>query len=214
MTSGSDRNPALREVAGLYSASLAEHGLVPQGVGWGDDESHRLRFAQLAAILPDRPESLTVADLGCGYGAFFDYLDERLGSRLGRYIGYEISAEMAAAARERLRDPRAHVVESGVPTDEVVDYSFACGPFNVKLDATDQHWDAYVKRQLRALAKTSRSGLAFNLLTTDVDWRDPKLFYADPQAYVEFCKQELSPDVVLVDEYALYEWTIHVRFDR
>jgi SAM-dependent methyltransferase len=213
MTSGSDRSPALRDVAGLYSASLAEHGLVPQGVGWGDDESHRLRFAQLAAILPDHAESLAVADLGCGYGAFFDYLDERLGLRLERYIGYEISAEMAAAARERLRDPRARVVESAEPTDEV-DYSFACGPFNVKLDVAVEDWDVYIKNQLRTLAATSRLGLAFNLLTTEVDWRDPKLFYADPQAYLEFCQRELSPDVLLVDEYPLYEWTIHVRFDR
>ena len=50
MTSGSDRNPALRDVAGLYSASLAEHGLIPQGVGWGDDESHRLRAALCADV--------------------------------------------------------------------------------------------------------------------------------------------------------------------
>jgi SAM-dependent methyltransferase len=213
MTSSSERDSGLSEVAELYAASLAEHGLAPRGVGWGDDESHRLRFAELAAVLPERAERVAVADLGCGYGALFDYLDERLGSRLARYVGYEISPEMAAAARERLRDPRSRVVESGVPTEEV-DYSFACGPFNAKLDALDQDWDAYVKGQLRALAATSRSGLAFNLLTTDVDWRDPKLFYADPQEYVDFCKRELSPDVVLVDEYPLYEWTIHVRFDR
>jgi SAM-dependent methyltransferase len=213
MTSSSDRSSALRGVAGLYTASLAEHGLAPQGVGWGDDESHRLRFDKLAAVLPEHGERLTVADLGCGYGALFDYLNERLGERLARYVGYEISAEMAAAARTRLQDPRAGVVESAEPIDEV-DYSFACGPFNVKLDVPAEEWDAYVKSQLRALGATSRAGLAFNLLTTNVDWRDPKLFYADPHEYVEFCRQELSPDVELVDEYPLYEWTIHVRFHR
>lgn len=210
MTSGSEPRTDLDAVAGLYSASLAEHGPAPQAVGWRDDDAHRLRFDKLAAVLPADGRRVTVADLGCGYGAFFEYLEEVLGAGLSRYVGYEISEEMAAAARRRLHDPRVLVVESATPTEEV-DYSFACGTFNVKLDAERAEWDAYVKDQVRTLAATSRSGLAFNLLTTDVDWQDPKLFYADPDEYAEFCRGELSRDVRLVQGYGLYEWTMHVR---
>jgi SAM-dependent methyltransferase len=212
-TSGSDRRAALREVAGLYAESLAKHGVDARAVGWGDEGSHRLRFDKLAEVLPAGVTPVDVADLGCGYGALFDYLDERLGPALTRYVGYEISSEMASVARERLRDPRAFVLETAEPTEQV-DYSFACGPFNVKLDASERDWDAYVKGQLRALAATSRAGLAFNLLTTAVDWRDSKLFYADPDAYLEFCRRELSPDARLIDDYPLYEWTILVRLER
>lgn len=212
MTCGSESDRVLDQIAGLYSGSLAEHGAGPRGVGWPDAASHRLRFDQLASIVGDEP-SVSVADLGCGYGALYEYLEERLGERLRAYVGYEISPGMATAARSRLRDPRARVVESGDPSVPV-DYSFACGPFNVRLDVPEPDWDAHVKSRLKALAGTSRAGIAFNLLTTEVDWRDPKLFYADPDEYVAFCRSELSDEVELLSGYGLFEWTIHVRLGR
>jgi hypothetical protein len=64
------------------------------------------------------------------------------------------------------------------------------------------------------LAEKSRLGFAFNLLTTFVDFRADGLFYADPCAFFRFCKQEISPDVVLLHDYPLYEWTMIVRHRR
>ena len=46
-----------------------------------------------------------------------------------------------------------------------------------------------------------RRGLAFNLLTTYVDWRKDDLYYADPGRYFDFCRRELSRYVTLVHDY-------------
>ena len=210
MSSTSDSARLLAGVARTYAESLAEHGTSSRGVGWKDEASQRLRFEKLVGVVEPGSSSVSVNDLGCGYGAMFDFLAERLGERLERYVGYEISSEMLTAATERVRDERVAFFDAARPTEEA-DYSFACGTFNVKLEASEEEWEAEVRDALRALAAASRRGLAFNLLTTHVDWREPHLFYADPARFVDFARTELGRGVVLLHDYPLYEWTILVR---
>jgi SAM-dependent methyltransferase len=202
-------NRALDDVRNLYTESLEEHGLDSKAVGWKDEQSHRLRFDKLAKVfLPDEEEA-TVADWGCGYGAMFPYLSNRLGPGLGSYTGYDISEQMIAAARAAHVDPRAQFVVGSDP--EPVDYVVISGTFNVRFGASEEEWAAWVKDRLRQLTAVSRRGVAFNLLSSYVDWREPHLFYADPREFFDFCKRELSRFVSLLHDYPLYEWTIIVR---
>ena len=53
--------------------------------------------------------------------------------------------------------------------------------------------------------------LAFNLLSTYVDWQEPHLFYGDPLFWFDHCKRNYSRQVALLHDYPLYEWTIVVR---
>lgn len=75
----------------------------------------------------------------------------------------------------------------------------------------DAAWQAYVQHVVLQLAQRSRRGLAFNLMTTFVDFRQENLFYADPCVFFEFCKREISPYVALLHDYPLYEWTMLVH---
>ena len=201
----------LDEVAALYSASLAEHGMSSKGVGWRDPESQRLRFDKLGYLLELDPEPsvVSVNDWGCGYGALFDYLDERPDVTLEHYYGYDISSEMLEAAAQRLNDPRAQLIAAAEVTN-TADYSFASGGFNVRLGADEQDWLRYVKGVLANLAARSRRGFAFNMLSTHVDWREDHLFYADPAEFFTYCTREFSRRVTLLHDYPLYEWTIVV----
>jgi SAM-dependent methyltransferase len=206
---------ALAGVEALYSANLAEHGTSSASVGWPDAEAQLLRFDKLAYVIEfDRPQGdITVNDWGCGYGAMFRYLDARPDVRLGGYTGYDISADMLEAARGYVDDPRAKWIQAG-QVGETADFTFVSGTFNVRLDASEEAWRQYVEQTLLELAAYSRRGMAFNLLTTYVDWRSDDLFYADPTHFFTFCKENLSRHVTLLHDYPLYEWTIAVRFDR
>jgi SAM-dependent methyltransferase len=206
-----DVESALGGVGGLYGSNVEKYGAGPEAVGWRDRETHELRFDKLAQALPGNGEPFTVNDHGCGYGALFEYLVER-GFPVVGYLGTDISAEMLGVARARVADPRAEFVEAALPPADA-DYTFVSGTFNVRLGATEASWETYVKETLAALAARSRRGIAFNLLTTYVDWRDDNLFYADPKAFFDFCRSELSRYVVLLHDYPLYEWTMLVRFE-
>jgi SAM-dependent methyltransferase len=198
------------EVARYYSRKLAAHGETPQGVDWNGEAGQLQRFDQLAKVINSSAD-FSIGDVGCGYGALFEYLGARYGNF--RYIGCDISDDMVAAARRRHgEDPRARFVSAAVPPD-AVDYCVASGIFNVKLDRTDAEWARYVEETLDAIHEASSLGFAFNCLTSysDPERMRPDLHYADPCALFDRCKRRYARNVALLHDYGLYEFSIIVR---
>jgi SAM-dependent methyltransferase len=205
-----NKDKLLSEVANYYTDKLSQHGETPQGVDWNGTESQTLRFEQLFKILKEN-ENFSLNDLGCGYGALYDCLAQRYTSF--SYTGIDISQGMIDAATERYKHmPQARFVLAGEP-DAISDYSIASGIFNVRQGRSDAEWLVYVEETLDALDRTSRSGFAFNCLTSYSDagkMRD-YLYYADPCALFDLCKKRYSRNVALLHDYDLYEFTILVR---
>lgn len=206
-----DPSGQLEAIRGVYRGYLEEHGVSSAGVGWPHADAHRLRFDKLASVFGPSSGRFSINDLGAGWGALFPYLVEERGFDVERYVGYEVSPEMLAAARATVTDSRATFVEASTATQDA-DYSIVCGTFNVKCDANDDDWLGYVLNSLRALAERSARGLAFNMMSTYVDWRNDILYYGDPGFFFDFCKRELSRSVALLHDYPLWEWTMVVRF--
>jgi len=203
-------SPILSQVAGYYSAKLAEHGASPRGVDWNGEESQVLRFRQLARVIT-ADGAFTLNDVGCGYGALYDFL-ARDHPRM-RYTGCDISADMVAAARSAHGNAaNARFVEGAAPP-EPADYSVASGIFNVRLEHTDAEWREYMQATLDTLDRVSTRGFAFNCLTSysDADRMRDYLFYADPCEWFDRCKRRYAKDVALLHDYGLYEFTILVR---
>jgi len=203
---------ALVGIARHSSKDLSVHGVGAKGVGWKDKASHQLRHDKLVKVIDLRAssEGISVNDWGCGYGAMFHYLDEMPSLRLTQYYGYDISEEMLAAAQQFVADPRAEFIQSSQVTNEA-DYSFVCGTFYLKLEASDELWTKYMQEVLMNLASMSLKGFAFNALSTYVDWKEEHLYYADPFMFFDFCKRNISRYVSLLHDYPLYEWTMIVR---
>jgi SAM-dependent methyltransferase len=198
-------------VARLYEDSLAEHGTSSKGVGWPDEASHRLRHAKLATVIDDevRGARYTVNDLGCGYGAFYEFLLAE-GRPPAVFHGYDVSARMVEQARRRIAVPQAEFRE-GTAVDVVSDYSVASGIFNVRQGVEDAAWIAHVLATLDNLHVFSTKGFAFNLLTSYVEWRKDHLFYGDPLFFFDHCRRRYSRRVALLHDYPLWEWTIIVK---
>lgn len=201
----------LEKVGMLYSENLNKHGLDSKSVGWKDKESQILRFVNLAKVIAsdEHKEPLKILDYGCGYGAMYEYFVES-GTNIEKYCGYDISSEMLTETAKRVP---SNVLVSRLSSEinDEVDFSFVSGTFNVMFDSTPDEWDKFIKETITRLFEVSQKGIAFNLLTSYVDWKAPNLYYADPLKYFDFCKTNLSKYVTLVHDYKLYEWTILVR---
>jgi SAM-dependent methyltransferase len=196
----------LGDVARLYEKSLDDHGVSSKAVGWPTADSHRLRFTKLASVIDASQGPVSINDLGCGYGAFLTYLEEKQ-CPVGLFRGYEISERMLDMARETVPQAELHLSSQ---LDLPADYSFACGIFNVRLQQNEQEWIAFIERTLDNLDAFSTRGFAFNLLSTYVDYKDDKLFYGDPLHFFDLCKRRYSRRVALLHDYPLWEWTITV----
>lgn len=206
-----DKTDLLIEVAKYYSEKLAEHGETPRGVDWNGEESQTLRFEQLCKIIGPETASFSLNDLGCGYGALFEFLLKS--HSMFSYLGVDVSEEMIQAAESRNKTyPNAQFITASEP-DAIRDYGVASGIFNVRLGRTDAEWYDYLQATLDVLDRTSRLGFSFNCLTSysDEDKKRDYLYYPDPCRLFDLCKRRYSRQVALLHDYGLYEFTILVR---
>jgi SAM-dependent methyltransferase len=206
-----DRHPNfLKDVADYYSAKLAEHGETPRGVDWNGAESQRLRFEQLNKII-DHPAGFCINDLGCGYGAFYEFLCSHYADFA--YNGFDVSNAMIRAAKARYATNKNARFAIAAEPSEIAHYCVASGIFNVRLGRNDDQWREHLGNTLDILHRTSSEGFAFNCLTcySDVDKMRNYLYYADPCALFDLCKRRYSKHVALLHDYGLYEFTILVR---
>jgi cyclopropane fatty-acyl-phospholipid synthase-like methyltransferase len=205
-----NKTDLLTEVAEYYTTKLAEHGETPRGVDWNGEEGQTLRFEQLCKIV-DTANHFSINDLGCGYGALYDFLVNKYDEP--SYLGVDVSEEMIKAAEQRYKDqPQARFVLSSDP-NQVADFGVASGIFNVRMGRSDDEWRSYLEATLDVLDRTSRVGFAFNCLTSysDKDKMRDYLYYADPCVLFDLCKRRYSRNVALLHDYDLYEFTILVR---
>lgn len=208
---GKANESLLSEVASYYSDKLAEYGETPRGVDWNGEDGQILRFEQLCGLIQDYAEGFSLNDLGCGYGAMFDFLSDRY--TISSYLGVDVSQDMVRAAESRYKArPVARFIAKAEP-DIVADYGIASGIFNVRLGRTDAEWYDYLQTTLDVLDRTSHRGFAFNCLTSysDEDKKRDYLYYADPCRLFDLCKRRYSRHVALLHDYGLYEFTILVR---
>ena len=205
----SNKIDLLAEVAQYYSTKLAEYGETPRGVDWNGEDGQKLRFEQVCKIID--VDHFSINDLGCGYGALYDFLVSK--KKSFSYLGVDVSEGMIRAAEKRYKGlPQARFALSN-EFDEAADFGVASGIFNVRMGRSDDQWRIYLEATLDLLDRTSRIGFAFNCLTTysDRDKMRDYLYYADPCALFDLCKRRYSRNVTLLHDYELYEFTILVR---
>lgn len=200
----------LKKVETLYTDSLKKHGVGSKAVGWTTESGQIVRFDKLVAVIENKDLSYSVNDLGCGYGAMFQYLEEN-SFKLQQYNGYDISSDMLNCARERIGDNKKVKLFEKSTLQTRADYSFISGIFNVKFESDDEKWEQFIEDTLQNINDNSKKGFAFNLLTSYVDYKEPHLYYADPCKYFNFCKKNFSKNISLIHDYDLWEWTILVK---
>jgi len=200
----------LEDVAGYYANRIAEHGQTAAGVDWNSSAGQILRFDQLLKLV-DRSKPYSIADIGCGYGALFEYLGQS--GHVARYLGVDVAEPMIKAAESRFPGAKNASFRLGSALGEMVDYVVASGIFNVRLGRTSDEWQAYMLETLDMMNESSSLGFSFNCLTSysDADRMRPDLYYANPLDLFDLCKRRYSRQVALLHDYELYEFTIIVR---
>jgi cyclopropane fatty-acyl-phospholipid synthase-like methyltransferase len=210
MTRGAEQSVAddlKQSVVAHYERQLRSHGPTARGMDWKDEASQHLRFAMLCGLCDLDGKSL--CEVGCGVGHLYDWLREH--RIAARYRGIDLSAEMVEEARRRHPlvsfERRDILVDAVCDADDVVVCS---GLFHVKLDHPDDDWRQFVEAVVRRMYAMSGVGIAFNLMSDQVDFRSPALFYANPAWMLDLCRRELSRFVVVRHDYPLHEYTVYV----
>lgn len=151
---------AVESVVAFYERTLDRHGPASaRGVRWPSAELQRRLFRGLMSCGPW--EGASVADVGCGVGDLFAYLQE-LGLRV-KYWGCDLAPSMVAAARRKHPQAAARfavrdIAVRGLPRR--FDYVVASGTFNIRVPDHEAH----VERMVAAMYEGCRRAVAFNVL--------------------------------------------------
>lgn len=193
-----------------YRNLYHKHGDSAGAVQYSDDASHKARFAVLRAV---DPNAQSILDVGCGLGHLYRYLKEQGFS--GRYTGVDIVPEFIATANEHMiTDPQANALL--VAGDEALpqghEYVVLSGVFNNLMDDNA----GFISDTLKRMFAVAEKGIAFNAMSTYVDYEDDKLYYTNPLELLHFCKQELGGHPLLRHDYSLsaggypFEYAVYV----
>ncbi len=201
-----------------YRQTFLAHGPTAEGVDWGPrEDAARLRHDVMLAVADGCAPGGTLLDVGCGYGALADRIDER-GLDLD-YTGIDVVAEMVTEARRR--HPSRQFLHGDFLADGNIsaggpgrfDYVVCNGILTQKLAATTLEMNAHARRLIAALFAACRRGCAFNVMTTHVNYQADNLYYRNPAELLAWCMSELTPRVRLDHAYPLYEYTLYLHRD-
>lgn len=198
----------LTRIAGYFDTTIRAHGATAAGVSYSDPELHAAGLQRLARILDVCPDgNARIHDIGCGYGRLFEVVRTHPALRLGHYWGCDLSARMVETARRRISDPRARFAVASLP-EQVADVTVVAGTYNLRFDRDDGQWWEYIRGNLRHLARMTRRGLAFSLLSRHAAERQDALYYADPGTVLSFVLTDLTPNAVLLHDFADNEFVV------
>lgn len=199
-----------------YRATFLAHGATPSGVDWGPrEDAARLRQDKMLALADEAIREATLLDVGCGYGALAERIEER-NIKL-KYTGIEIVGEMVEAARKR--NPTSSFIHGDFLSSTpnflgTFDYVVCNGILTQKLQATTMEMNVHAQKLITAMFATCRRGCAFNVMTSYVNYQVSNLYYRNPAELLAWCMSQLTPKVRLDHNYPLYEYTVYLYRDN
>lgn len=197
-------------VEAYYTRKIRTFAATPMGVDWPSTPSLELRLVQLLKVC-DFSAPFSLNDLGCGYAAALDLIEQRWPANRIDYLGIDLSADMIAHARRRWRQRPGADFIVGHECGRVADYSIASGVFNVRLDYGTQLWRGHIRAMLMDLHRRSRRGFAVNFMLPAAAAHAPELYGSLPGPWVAYCETALGRSVELVQDYGMAEYSLLVR---
>ncbi len=166
----------------------------------------------LGVIRPeDAGRKVRLLDLGCGTSAFYEHIRRR-DIRNVAYAGLDLSPRFVELSRRKFPANEYYCVDllDEHPPLPRFDYVVMNGVFTVKADLPFDEMLSYFKRLVgKAFAMADR-GIAFNVMSKQVEWERDDLFHLPLDTLADFLTRDISRDFVIRNDYGLYEYTAYV----
>jgi SAM-dependent methyltransferase len=213
MTATTRQKPYL-QIVRHYENCLADHGDSHLGVDWPNQPDALTRYqVMLDVIKPAHQHThLTLLDFGCGASHLYEYLRARRMDWVD-YAGLDLSAQFIALSRAKFPDRcyyQLDMLDQPAASLPMFDYIVLNGVLTEKRELTfDEMWD-YARRLLQAVLAKARVGIAFNVMSQQVDWQRDDLFHLSLDRLGNYLTRELSRHFVIRNDYGLYEYTTYI----
>lgn len=205
------RDLPYRRLADHYEACLDRHGDSHLGVDWPNAEDAETRYRVMLDIARDPHETpVSLLDIGCGAGHLLEYI--RATGQSFDYRGLDISEKFVDLCRAKFPDVTVHHADLLRDTRGIdsADYLILNGVFTEKLNLSQDDMIDFMQAMLAAAWPLATKGLAFNVMSTQVDWQRDDLFHMPFDALADFLAKALTRRFVFRQDYGLYEFTVYL----
>lgn len=205
-----------REIAAHYERCLEEHGDSHRGVDWPDPADAETRYRVMLDLLrTPRPglvagQEVSLLDFGCGASHLLDSL--RASGLAGvRYTGLDISPKFVELSRRKHPEVEYLCLDvlAGDTPLPTFDYVVLNGVFTEKLALSHADMFAFMRALLTRVWKSTRRGIAFNVMSKHVDWERDDLFHVSFDEMAVFVKRDLTRHFSFRADYGLWEYTVY-----
>lgn len=190
-----------------YESLYIKHGDSPEAVQWSDKDSQYKRFQILSEV---DVKINSVIDIGCGLASYYEYLKNQ--NQSIKYLGLDFVEAFIKSCTERYKDDsNAKFAQFDLMCDSIpygYDYIMLSGVFNNKFENNKEFMFNGIKKMFDACNR----GIAFNAMSTYVDFQDDNLFYSNPLEVFDFCKRFLSKKATLRHDYLVKEFSIPFEY--
>jgi SAM-dependent methyltransferase len=203
-------NPISEALRQHYSQKFALHGANSEGVDWGSNEANvLLRYQKMLDVLRPSEPTPTLLDVGCGYGGLLAFANDR---RIElQYTGIDFAQNMIEWAQSNQTTGKfihGDFIEHDFGSR--FDYVVCNGILTQKLDAAGLAMDQFAAQLIRKMFSLCTIGIAFNVMSTKVNYFSNNLYYRNPAELFSWCLSEISSHIKLDHSYPLYEYTLHI----
>ncbi len=139
----------------FYTSAIEMHGTSAKGVNWASKKNQLLRFKAILELLPQKLDTFSIADAGCGFGDFYLYMSKKK-SLPKEYIGIDSLVDMYSIASEKTG---CEIIIADICRDElpIKDYYVCSGALNVLTP-----FETY--QFIQNCYNSSKHGFIFNIL--------------------------------------------------
>lgn len=204
-------DPISKALEQHYSEKFSLHGASSEGVDWGADESRMLlRYDKMLRVADwvtgSKPSLL---DVGCGYGGLQGYANSKNIDL--DYTGIDVAGNMIEWAGTNV--PSGNFIHGDIldyEFDGQFDYVVCNGILTQKLETAGLQMDQFAAQLIRQMFSLCTIAVAFNVMTTKVNYFSNNLYYRNPAELFSWCLSEICPHIKLDHSYPLYEYTIYL----
>ncbi|MDZ4860943.1 MAG: class I SAM-dependent methyltransferase [Candidatus Hydrogenedentes bacterium] len=195
-----------------YESCFRQFGDSHRGVDWPNQQDADTRYRIMLEVVSERKaEAVSLLDFGCGVSHLLEYIN-RSGYEGIEYSGLDMSPEFVKASREKF--PQNAYYELDILYDATAlptfDYIVMNGVFTEKRDLTFDEMLDYFMRLTTVVFQKCNKGMAFNVMSKQVDWERQDLFHLPLDDLAWFLTRNVSRNFIIRNDYKLYEYTTYV----
>ena len=187
-----------KEISNIYNKRFDTFNNTPKGVFWNSKLSQDLRLnIILDKILQNaKSDEFSIADIGCGYGRFYEILKERNLDDKVKYYGFDINQKIINFCKNNKDFVNVKFEISALPFDDT-DYIVMSGTYNLTPTNDISLWEDYIIKNLTNNWKFVRKAMIFNCLIKEKRKIEKKLYYTELSWIQKICERNFcDPEII------------------